>query len=96
MFSIGNMRLKLGKLAKPVSTHKCFIKLARKYNEHSLYATQNLTILFLSSQLSNLGCYCHWKSLNLRNIKASFDEILRLRNISYKKCVEQLQHQQRK
>ena len=64
-------------------TDKFLINLSRRYNEHPFHASQNLSILFLVSQLPNLDCYCHWKSLHLRNIqktfKAGFDE--KLRNI---------------
>ena len=46
---------------KKDGTSKFFIKLARKWNEHPLNASKNLCILFLASQLLNLGCSYHWK-----------------------------------
>ena len=48
------------------------MKQEAKLKQHPRRASQNLKILFLASQLPNLGCYCYWKSLEcmkqLRNI----------------------------
>ena len=61
-----------------------------------MHASQNMSI-FCASQLPNVGCNCHWKSLNLRKIletpKVGFHEALRNIQaearvfVSYKTCV---------
>ena len=87
--SIRNMRLKLGKNEETFKKHRqaeflilasknCFnrkflIKLARKENDHPLHASQNLSILFLASQLPNMGFLLSSKVLKCKRL---------LRNIS--------------
>ena len=58
-----------------------FFQTSKKIELTSLSCLSKPEYHFLASQLPNLGCYCHWKSLNLRNFLKTFkvrlDEVLR-------------------